>query len=300
MAAFGGVLTSGLLRGVMIGAAISIVQLMRQSSRPHVALLGQIPGTRRFSDCDRHTDNELVPNVMIFRPESGLVYFNVDNVCEAILRRIRAQPTLPKLVILDLSAAARVDMQSVHTLAGMAEELIAESIEFHVVEARSSVRDRLRREGVAGKFGGVNRFTTVADVIDHFQREHNASLLQRNETTSKGVNPMPFDKFVDIDRIDDERRKSVTESIRIINVEELNKLAGEIFHSPDDPWRQTLLQLIAENPGATFYRSDAGEGVVFLYCRDVDKGLWYLSGSGMGPLSARARQMMNEAIAEGH
>jgi MFS superfamily sulfate permease-like transporter len=122
---------------------------------------------------------------MVFRPESGLVYFNIDNVCEAILRRIRAQPTLPKLVVLDLSEAALVDMQSVHTLAGMAEELLAENIEFHVVEARSSVRDRLRREGVAGKFGGVNRFMTVADVIDHFQREHNASLLQPNQPHPK-------------------------------------------------------------------------------------------------------------------
>ena len=171
MAAFGGVLTSGLLRGVMIGAAISLVQLVRVSSRPHVALLGRIPGTRRFSDCDRHADNERIPNVMIFRPESGLVYFNVDNVYDAILKRVRAEPTPPKLVVLDLSAAARVDMQSAHTLAGMANELIAERIEFHVVEARSSVRDRLRREGVDGKFGGINRFTTVADVIEHFLGE---------------------------------------------------------------------------------------------------------------------------------
>ena len=171
MAAFGGVLTSGLLRGVMIGAAISLVQLVRVSSRPHVALLGRIPGTRRFSDCDRHADNERIPNVMIFRPESGLVYFNVDNVYDAILKRVRAEPTPPKLVVLDLSAAARVDMQSAHTLAGMANELIAERIEFHVVEARSSVRDRLRREGVDVKFGGINRFTTVADVIEHFLGE---------------------------------------------------------------------------------------------------------------------------------
>ncbi len=171
MAAFGGVLTSGLLRGVMIGAAISLVQLVRVSSRPHVALLGRIPGTRRFSDCDRHADNERIPNVMIFRPESGLVYFNVDNVYDAILKRVRAEPTPPKLIVLDLSAAARVDMQSAHTLAGMANELIAERIEFHVVEARSSVRDRLRREGVDGKFGGINRFSTVADVIEHFLGE---------------------------------------------------------------------------------------------------------------------------------
>src|ERR1043166_8638490 len=56
IAAFAGVLTSGLLRGVMIGAAISLVQLVRVSSRPPVALLGRIPGTRRFSDCARHHD----------------------------------------------------------------------------------------------------------------------------------------------------------------------------------------------------------------------------------------------------
>src|SRR5439155_10241986 len=151
MAAFGGVLTSGLLRGVMIGAAISLVQLVRVSSRPHVALLGRIPGTRRFSDCDRHADNERIPNVMIFRPESGLVYFNVDNVYDAILKRVRAEPTTPKLVVLDLSAAPIVDMQSAYALASMAGELTAEGIEFHAVEPRSSVRDRLRHEGVDGK-----------------------------------------------------------------------------------------------------------------------------------------------------
>jgi SulP family sulfate permease len=171
MAAFGGVLTFGLLRGVMLGALISLVQLVRVSSRPHVALLGRIPGTRRFSDSDRHSDNELIPNVMIFRPESALVYFNVDNVYDAILRRVRAEATPPKLVIVDLSEAPIVDMQSAHTLASMADELTGMSIHFHAVEPRSSVRDRLRREGVDIKLGGIDRFTTVADVIDHFLSE---------------------------------------------------------------------------------------------------------------------------------
>jgi high affinity sulfate transporter 1 len=176
VAAFGGVLTSGLLRGVMIGAAISLVQLVRASSRPHVALLGRIPGTRRFSDCDRHADNELIPGVMIFRPESVLIYFNVDNVCDAILSRVRVEATPPKLVVLDLSAAPIVDMQSAHTLASMSTELGAMSIQFHAVEPRSSVRDRLRREGVDIKLGGIDRFTTVADVIDHFLSQPSPSV----------------------------------------------------------------------------------------------------------------------------
>jgi hypothetical protein len=66
-------------------------------------------------------------------------------------------------------------MQSAHALAGMAAELTAKDIHFHAVEARSSVRDRLRRESVDEKLGGVNRFTSVADVIDHFLGESESS-----------------------------------------------------------------------------------------------------------------------------
>ena len=111
IAAILGVLGSGLLRGVMIGAIISLVQLLRTASRPHVAFLGRIPGTRRFSDRQRHPENELIPGALIFRPESGLVYFNVDNVCESILKRVRAESSPPTLVVVDLSAAPRVALR---------------------------------------------------------------------------------------------------------------------------------------------------------------------------------------------
>jgi hypothetical protein len=110
---------------------------------------------------------------------------------------------------------------------------------------------------------------------------------------------MPFEKFEDIEAIDNERRKAIAKSIRIISVEELEKLGEEIFDSPDRPWRRTFLSLIAENLGATFHHASAGEGLLFLYIRDKDKGLWYLRGSGVGPLSVAGRQIMKEAIAAG-
>src|SRR5467141_2341569 len=136
------------------------------ASRPHVAFLGRIPGTRRFSDRARHPDNELIPGVLIFRPESGLVYFNVDNVCDSILSRVSAEPALPKLVLLDLSAAPRVDLQSAQALGELANDLTAKRIRFQAVEARSSVRDRLRNEGVDARLGGINRFRSVADAVE--------------------------------------------------------------------------------------------------------------------------------------
>jgi sulfate permease, SulP family len=169
MAAIVGVLGQGLLRGVMIGAIISMALLIHRASRPHVALLGRIPGTRRFSDQERNPENELIPGVLILRPESGLVYFNMDHVHDTILDRVRAQAVSPNLVVLDLSAAPYVDMHGAHMLAGLAEEITAAGQSFHAVEARSSVRERLRSEGVDARLGGIDRFTSVADALEAYQ-----------------------------------------------------------------------------------------------------------------------------------
>src|SRR4051812_21693291 len=172
MAATVGVLGQGLLRGVMIGAIISLVLLIRSASRPHVAVLGRIPGTQRFSDREQSPENEVIPGVLIFRPESGLVYFNMDHVRDRILDRVHAEAVSPKLVVLDLSAAPRVDMHSAHMLASLAEELTALGGRFQAVEARSSVRERLRGEGVDARLGGIDRFTSVADALEAFQSQN--------------------------------------------------------------------------------------------------------------------------------
>jgi hypothetical protein len=111
---------------------------------------------------------------------------------------------------------------------------------------------------------------------------------------------MPFEKFVDVDTLNNERRKAIAKSIRTISADELKKLAEEVFHDIDEPWRDTFFRLIAENPGGTFHQAVTSEDVVFLYYRAEDKGLWFLPGSGKGPLSAGGRQMMKEAIDGGH
>jgi len=172
IAAIVGVLGQGLLRGVMIGAIISLVLLIRRASRPHVAFLGRIAGTRRFSDRERHPANELIPGVLIFRPEASLLYFNMDHVRDTIAERVRAETPPPKLVVLDLSAAAHVDMHAAHMLAGLAGELTVAGVRVQAVEARSSVRERLRSEGVDAKLGGIDRFTMVADVVEAFQKQN--------------------------------------------------------------------------------------------------------------------------------
>jgi high affinity sulfate transporter 1 len=185
-AAILGVMSFGLLRGVMIGAVISLVQLLRRASNPHVALLGRIPGTKRFSDRERHADNVMLPGVMIFRPEVSLIYFNVDHVRDSITQQVHSGPQKPGLVVLDLSAAPHVDMQSAHTLGELAGELTAAGIRVQAVEARSSVRDRLRVMGVDSCLGGITRFSSVADVVEDFEtrnQQENHDTKRKNTST---------------------------------------------------------------------------------------------------------------------
>lgn len=112
--------------------------------------------------------------MLIFRPESGLLYFNVDHVRDLILERTRAEATPPQLVLLDLSASPLVDLQSAHTLAGLADELTAAGIRVQAVNARASVRDRLRSDGVDAKLGGLDQGMSVADAVDACQQQTTA------------------------------------------------------------------------------------------------------------------------------
>ncbi len=170
-AAVVGVLGQGLLRGVMIGAIISLVLLLRRASRPHVAFLGRVAGTLRFSDCERHPKNELIPGVLVFRPEASLLYFNMEHVRDTVAERVRIEVNPPKLVVLDLSASPYVDLHAAHMLAGLAEELAAAGCRLQVVEARAAVRERLRGAGIDAKLGTVNRMTSVSDAVEAYQEQ---------------------------------------------------------------------------------------------------------------------------------
>jgi high affinity sulfate transporter 1 len=166
MAALAGVLWAGLLQGVLIGAVISMVLLIRRASRPNVAFLGRIPGTNRYSDAARHPDNEPTPGLIAFRVEASLVYFNSEHIYDSVLARLETSSGPVTRVIWDLSTSPMVDMAGARLIANLHEELKRRGITLELAEPRSSVRDMLRTEGIEETLGRrVDRFTSLADAI---------------------------------------------------------------------------------------------------------------------------------------
>lgn len=115
MVALVGVLLLGILKGVLLAAIVSLLMLITAAARPHVAFLGRIPGSRRYSDLERHPDNEVLPGVLIFRVEASLLYFNAEHVRQAVWKRIQAVESL-RLVVCDLSNAPYVDVAAAEML----------------------------------------------------------------------------------------------------------------------------------------------------------------------------------------
>src|SRR5215471_12623868 len=164
MAAFAGVLVFGILKGVLLAAVLSIVLLIRGVALPHVARLGRIPGTDRYSDCERHPDNETIPGVLIVRVESGLLYFNVDHVRECVRALVQAEGEVLRLVVWDLSNSPYVDIAGGRLLGDMQRELAAQGVCLRLVEAHATVRDLVRKE-VGTSLGEISRRLSVNDVV---------------------------------------------------------------------------------------------------------------------------------------
>jgi MFS superfamily sulfate permease-like transporter len=163
-----GVLLLGILKGVLLAAAASLLMLLGGASHPHVAILGRIPGSRRYSDLARHPDNEPIPGALIFRVEGALLYFNVDHVRDVIWRKTVSTAVL-RLVVCDLSNSPVVDVAGARMLARLHQDLVARGIAMRVVEAHAKARDLLRAEGVEDRIGYLGRHLTVDVVVSDFE-----------------------------------------------------------------------------------------------------------------------------------
>jgi SulP family sulfate permease len=159
------VIVFGILYGVLIAALFSLTLIIRSVSSPHIAFLGRIPGTNRYTDIKRHPDNELLPGVLIFRVESTLVYFNASTVYNSVWAKVMEMGSSLKVVIFDLSTSATIDSSGARLIKRLHNNLDARGIEFKVAEAHSEVRDILRFEGIEYLLGHVSRRDTLHEII---------------------------------------------------------------------------------------------------------------------------------------
>lgn len=169
LVALSGVLFLGILKGVLLAAIASLALLITAVARPKVAFLGRIPGSQRFSDIERHPDNESIAGLMIFRIESSLLYFNVEHVRQVVWDKVLALQGL-RMVLCDLSSSPYVDVAGASMLTSLQEELNARGVQFRLLEAHSRVRDLLRAHGLEDRVGYLGRHLSLEQAVSEFEK----------------------------------------------------------------------------------------------------------------------------------
>jgi high affinity sulfate transporter 1 len=170
-AAFLGVLGSGLLRGVLIGAVVSLVLVIRRAARPRTTELGRVPGTDYYADVIRHPTNERAPDVFIFRVEAALMYFNIDYVRERFWASLAERGGGIKLAVFFLGSVPAIDLAGQEYLEDVRSGLAEQGIAMRLAEARGQVREVLLRAGFEQHGVPVIPNQPVATVIAQWRQE---------------------------------------------------------------------------------------------------------------------------------
>lgn len=166
IAAVAGVLLFGILKGILLAAIFSILLLLKQASRPRLAVLGRLHGTDRFGEIARYPEAEEVPGVLALRVESAFLYFNSQNILEEIVRLAAERQPPVNRVVLDLSTTANVDLAGARMLVELRERLADSGIRLHLAEVHGNVRDLLEADGLLKYLSDGGRRMGIAEIIN--------------------------------------------------------------------------------------------------------------------------------------
>jgi high affinity sulfate transporter 1 len=158
-----GVLVLGVLPGLIVATALSLVFVIQRFSRPSVGVLARDPVSGAWGRIDRHQDWETLPGVMVVRADGPLFYANAVYARERILVMVRAADPPPEVVVIDLDANTELDVETVDDFGDLVTTLRADGIElrFGGVHARSA--ELLRRSGLADR---VRAEPTIDAAVD--------------------------------------------------------------------------------------------------------------------------------------
>lgn len=163
---FGGVLLFGILAGVLIGTALSLVEILYRFTFPHMAVVGRIPGTTLFGDIERHPENEVVPGVFVYRIDAPLIFANAESFKENFSKALAQEQRPIHLAIIDLQSSPITDVTAVDMIRDLITELDRKGITLRLANASGQVRDVLRAAGIEEKVGKLDSTTTIAAIIN--------------------------------------------------------------------------------------------------------------------------------------
>ena len=173
IAAFLGVALLGVLAGIAVAVALSIINVFRRAWRPYQTTLGRVPGLSGQHDRRQHPEAEELPGLVIFRFDAPLFFANARTFRDQVRRLAGASPR-PLWILIAAEPMTDVDTTAADMLVDLDEELNARGTSLVFAELKDPVRTKLERYELIGHLSPDHFFPTLDVAIDTFCQETGA------------------------------------------------------------------------------------------------------------------------------
>ena len=184
-----GELTLGVLQGIALGVALSLLMLIYRTSHPQGAVLGQLPGTEAYRDVKRHPEAITFPGLLIWRAGGELFFASVGHFDEGLKAALAANRPPAKHVLLDADSVNFIDTSACDAMLKFVKELQNRGITFAFARVRDEVRERMRLGGIEAVVGPANFHERVTDGVRVWQQQEN---LRAASTPCSRVKPSNY------------------------------------------------------------------------------------------------------------
>jgi high affinity sulfate transporter 1 len=168
------VLLFGVLYGVLVAIALSILDLLRRVARPHDAVLGFVPGVAGMHDVDDYPNADPEPGLVIYRYDAPLFFANAENFRERALAAVDENPEPVKWFVLNAEANVEVDLTALDVLDQLRAELESRGIEFAMARVKQDLRESLEAAGLVDKIGEDRIFMTLPTAVEAYRNSRTA------------------------------------------------------------------------------------------------------------------------------
>jgi SulP family sulfate permease len=165
-----GVLAVGVVPGILVGVALSLLALIDRTSNPPDAVLRIVPGDG-FHDLGKESEGQTIPGFIAYRFYAPMLFCNASHFVERVRQLVAASPTPVRWFLVDAQAITDIDITAAEALSALNKELHQQGIALKFAHANRPLRKVLERIGFTSEIGRESIFHAVHEAAEAFQAE---------------------------------------------------------------------------------------------------------------------------------
>jgi high affinity sulfate transporter 1 len=184
IAAFLGVALLGVLPGIAIAVALSILNVFRRTWWPYETVLGQVDGLPGYHDIRSYPQADHLPGLVIVRFDAPLIFANATTFRDRI-RKLAAADPRPRWILLAAEPLTDVDTTAADMLEDLDQDLNDQGTSLVFAELKDPVRRKIERYGLDHSFEPEHFFPTLEAAVAAFREQTGADWVGPGETADR-------------------------------------------------------------------------------------------------------------------